>query len=83
MLDKFNPIVDAQSSEDSRRIAIDEKYIAKYAFLHPGFIEDMVRDVAARLNAEPRTVDYVIESENFEPILNHSAYALVTPARGE
>lgn len=37
----------------------------------------MVRDVAARLNAEPRIYHYVVESENFESIHNHSAYALI------
>ena len=61
----------------------DEKCVTEYAYEHPKFVEDMVRDVAARLNAEPRIVDYVIESENFGSIHNHSAYALVTPARSE
>lgn len=37
----------------------------------------MVRDVAARLDADPRIVHYVAESENFESIHNHSAYALI------
>ncbi|MDR2677939.1 MAG: GTP cyclohydrolase, FolE2/MptA family, partial [Zoogloeaceae bacterium] len=44
---------------------------------HPKFVEDMVRDVAARLNDEPRILAYVAESENFESIHNHSAYALI------
>ena len=37
----------------------------------------MVRDVAARLNADERIEGYVIESENFESIHNHSAYARI------
>jgi len=37
----------------------------------------MVRDVALRLDAEPRIGAYVVESENFESIHNHSAYALI------
>jgi GTP cyclohydrolase I len=37
----------------------------------------MVRDVAARLNADKRILTYVVESENFESIHNHSAYALI------
>ncbi len=61
----------------------DEKYVTEQAYENPKFVEDMVRDVAARLNAEPRIVDYVVESENFESIHNHSAYALVTPCRGD
>jgi GTP cyclohydrolase I len=36
-----------------------------------------VRDVAVRLNNEPRIAAYVVESENFESIHNHSAYALI------
>jgi GTP cyclohydrolase IB len=37
----------------------------------------MVRDVAMRLNRDPRVGAYVVESENFESIHNHSAYALI------
>ncbi len=59
----------------------DEKYVTERAYNNPKFVEDMVRDVAARLNEEPRIVDYVVESENFESIHNHSAYAMVTPER--
>jgi len=61
----------------------DEKYVTEQAYENPKFVEDMVRDVAARLNAEPRVLDYVVESENFESIHNPSAYALVTPCRGD
>jgi len=55
----------------------DEKYVTERAYDNPKFVEDMVRDVAVRLNAEPRVVAYVVESENFESIHNHSAYALI------
>ena len=55
----------------------DEKYVTERAYDNPKFVEDMVRDVAARLNAEPRISSYVIESENFESIHNHSAYAQI------
>lgn len=55
----------------------DEKFVTERAYDNPKFVEDMVRDVAARLNAEPRVVAYVAESENFESIHNHSAYALI------
>src|SRR5260221_603275 len=43
----------------------------------PYFVEDLVRDVAAKLNADPRVTGYVVESENFESIHNHSAYAMI------
>ena len=55
----------------------DEKYVTERAYNNPKFVEDMVRDVATRLNAEPRIGAYVVESENFESIHNHSAYALI------
>jgi GTP cyclohydrolase I len=55
----------------------DEKYVTERAYDNPKFVEDLVRDVAGALNAEPRVVAYVVESENFESIHNHSAYALI------
>jgi GTP cyclohydrolase I len=55
----------------------DEKYVTERAYDNPKFVEDMVRDVAVRLNDEPRIAAYVVESENFESIHNHSAYALI------
>ena len=55
----------------------DEKFVTERAYDNPKFVEDMVRDVAARLNADDRIGYYVVESENFESIHNHSAYALI------
>lgn len=55
----------------------DEKFVTERAYDNPKFVEDMVRDVAAQLNAEKRIDAYVVESENFESIHNHSAYALI------
>ncbi len=55
----------------------DEKHVTERAYDNPKFVEDMVRDVAARLNRDDRVIRYVVESENFESIHNHSAYALI------
>lgn len=55
----------------------DEKIVTERAYDNPKFVEDMVRDVAAQLNAEDRISAYIVESENFESIHNHSAYALI------
>ena len=55
----------------------DEKYVTERAYDNPKFVEDMVRDVATVLNADARIDAYVVESENFESIHNHSAYALI------
>ncbi len=55
----------------------DEKFVTERAYDNPKFVEDIVRDVAVRLNREPRVLAYVVEAENFESIHNHSAYALI------
>lgn len=55
----------------------DEKYVTERAYDNPKFVEDMVRDVAARLSQNANIEAYTVESENFESIHNHSAYAKV------
>jgi len=55
----------------------DEKFVTERAYDNPKFVEDMVRDIAAILNKDARIEAYVVESENFESIHNHSAYALI------
>ncbi|MGI9263465.1 MAG: GTP cyclohydrolase, FolE2/MptA family, partial [Gammaproteobacteria bacterium] len=52
-------------------------YVTERAYDNPKFVEDIVRDIAVRLNNDNRVRAYVIESENFESIHNHSAYALI------
>jgi GTP cyclohydrolase I len=56
----------------------DEKFVTERAYENPKFVEDMVRDVASRLNDDERIERYVVEAENFESIHNHSAYAQIT-----
>jgi len=55
----------------------DEKWVTERAYDNPKFVEDIVRDVATRLNQDERIRSYVIEAENFESIHNHSAYARI------
>lgn len=55
----------------------DEKYVTERAYDNPKFVEDLVRDIALRLDADERVRSYKVEAENFESIHNHSAYALV------
>ena len=55
----------------------DEKYVTERAYENPKFVEDMVRDVAARLRDDSRVSQFTVESENFESIHNHSAYAMI------
>ena len=55
----------------------DEKHVTEQAYEHPVFVEDLVRGVAVRLRDDERLTWYRVESENFESIHNHSAYASV------
>jgi len=55
----------------------DEKYVTERAYDNPKFVEDIVRDVALQFNRDERIASYSVESENFESIHNHSAYARV------
>jgi GTP cyclohydrolase I len=55
----------------------DEKWITERAYENPKFVEDLVRDVALRLNADPRIGAYRVDVENFESIHAHSAYARI------
>jgi GTP cyclohydrolase I len=55
----------------------DEKWVTEHAYENPKFVEDLVRDVALRLNADSRIGRYSVDVENFESIHNHSAYARI------
>ena len=55
----------------------DEKWVTERAYENPKFVEDMVRDVALRLNADQRVGRYSVDVENFESIHAHSAYARI------
>lgn len=55
----------------------DEKYVTERAYDNPMFVEDVVRNVAQRLERNPNITWFSVESENIESIHNHSAYALV------
>jgi GTP cyclohydrolase I len=75
----------AESEASSELYAIlkrpDEKFVTERAYDNPKFVEDLVRDVALRLDREPQIAAYRVEVENFESIHNHSAYALVERSR--
>jgi GTP cyclohydrolase IB len=56
---------------------VDEKFVTERAYDNPKFVEDLVRDIAAALDADARVEAYTVESENFESIHNHSAFAVI------
>ncbi len=55
----------------------DEKAVTERAYENPVFVEDLVRNVAVKLNAHPDVTWYKVEAENFESIHNHNAYASI------
>lgn len=59
----------------------DEKAVTERAFLHPVFVEDLVRNLASAADGHPEITWYRIEAENFESIHNHNAYALIERSR--
>jgi GTP cyclohydrolase IB len=55
----------------------DEKSVTERAYDNPVFVEDLVRNVALKLNAHPDVTWYKVEAENYESIHNHNAYACI------
>lgn len=56
----------------------DEKYVTEHAFDNPMFVEDIVRNVAGRLQRDRRVAWYSVRVVNQESIHNHSAFAAIT-----
>jgi GTP cyclohydrolase I len=61
----------------------DEKYVTEKAYNNPMFVEDIVRDIAQKLNNDPNITWFAVESENLESIHNHNAYAYVEKHKGK
>lgn len=55
----------------------DEKFVTEQAYQNPRFVEDMVREVALRFDADDRIASYEVEVENHESIHDHNAYAFI------
>jgi GTP cyclohydrolase I len=55
----------------------DEKYVTEHAYNHPQFVEDVVRDVALKLNGEERVRWFRVAAENHESIHAHNAFAVI------
>jgi len=59
----------------------DEKQVTERAYENPVFVEDLVRNVALRLNAHKLVTWYKVEAENYESIHNHNAYACIESSK--
>jgi GTP cyclohydrolase I len=55
----------------------DEKFVTERAYNNPMFVEDIVREIAIKLNTDQNITWFAVEAENFESIHNHNAYAYV------
>jgi len=84
-LHNFDPerlvaIAEAQASSEVYALLkrVDEKFLTERAYNNPKFVEDLVRDLAAALDAihpNEGILAYCVQAENFESIHNHSAWA--------
>ena len=55
----------------------DEKFVTEQAYDNPRFVEDAVREIALRLEADKRIIWYKATVESIESIHNHNAFACV------
>jgi GTP cyclohydrolase I len=56
----------------------DEKYVTEKAYDNPRFAEDMVRQIAVEIEKIQQVTWFIVETENFESIHNHNAYASIS-----
>mgnify|MGYP000150077287 CR=1 FL=1 len=56
---------------------VDEKFVTEQAYDNPGFVEDVIREVANYLNKNNTITWYSVEIENEESIHTHNAYAII------
>ena len=73
-------LVESSASSDVYSVLkrVDEKRVTEKAFSNPKFVEDIVRDVAKKLQADDNITWFSVSAENFESIHNHSAFAHIT-----
>ncbi len=56
----------------------DEKFVTEKAYRNPKFVEDIVREITLELQKDSRITAFEVESENYESIHDHSAYAKIS-----
>ncbi|MFH1138633.1 MAG: GTP cyclohydrolase FolE2 [Pseudomonadota bacterium] len=55
----------------------DEKFVTESAYQNPMFVEDVVREIAHKLDRDDNITWFAVAAENFESIHNHNAYAFI------
>ena len=58
--------------------AADERVVIEQALARPLFVEDVVRNVVARLEADGTVSGYEVETENIESAHDHNAFAQIS-----
>lgn len=58
----------------------DEKFVTENAYLHPRFVEDVVREASIKLDHMDGVEWYSVHVESIESIHNHSAFAYTEKA---
>lgn len=53
----------------------DEKYVTEYAYDHPKFVEDILRDAVTVLRDDPRVHGFSVRVDSLESIHNHNVFA--------
>lgn len=56
----------------------DERHVTMQAYDNPVFVEDVVRNAAALLSADPRVASYTVKAVNHESIHDHNAFAVIS-----
>ena len=59
----------------------DEKWVTEHAYANPKFVEDLIRDVAAAVDADARIGSYRVEVVNHESIHAHDVHAVIERTR--
>ena len=55
----------------------DEKYVTEHAYATPRFVEDFVREMALKLEADTRVKWFKVAVTSHESIHNHDAFAMI------
>ncbi|MEI7834419.1 MAG: GTP cyclohydrolase, FolE2/MptA family, partial [bacterium] len=73
-------LVDILSAQGSAQVypllkRSDEKFVTEYAYDHPKFVEDILRDAVTTLRADSRVATFNVRVDSLESIHSHNVYA--------
>ena len=53
----------------------DEKFVTELAYNNPRFVEDVIREIATKLDEDKKILWYLASVTSYESIHNHDAFA--------